>query len=123
MTESEKPTLETAMEIALVQRRLAAVEARVRDLDTPPASAPAGILAGRFLAGMSGVAAAALVVIAASMVWQTAHPSAAGQAVLMQAPASGDASAQAQPFRQPFHQPAGQPGMPQFPLLRPAPRG
>ncbi len=113
MTESTNPTappaLETALEIELVHRRLRAVEARVRDLDAIPASAPAGVLAGRFLAGMSGVAAAALVVIAASMVWQTTYPSSAGQTVRMQPP-MGETSAQAQPFRVPAP-------------IRPAPRG
>ena len=106
---TERPTLESALEMEVMQRRLSAVEARVRDLDAHPASAPAGVLAGRFLAGMSGVAAAALVVIAASMVWQTAHPSSAGQIVQMPPP-TGETSAQAQPFRIPSP-------------VRPSPRG
>lgn len=112
---TEPPSLSTALEIELVQRRLAAVEARVKDLNTQGA-ASAGVLANRFLAGMSGVAAAALVVIAASMVWQAAHPqSPARPVVVMQAPSASDGSAQAQPFRQP--------AMTQLPGFRPGPRG
>lgn len=120
---TELPSLSTVLEMELVQRRLAAVEAQVKELDASletvgPGSA--GVLASRFLAGMSGVAAAALVVIAASMVWQAAHPqSPARPVVVMQAPVPGDSSTQTQPFRQPAHQP----GMTHIPTLRPSPRG
>lgn len=110
---AEAPSLSTSLEIERVRRRLAAVEARVKELDSPR-HASAGVLASRFLAGMSGVVAAALVVIAASLVWQAAYPAASARPVAMRAPA-GDASAQAQPFRQP--------GLSQSPGFRPGPRG
>jgi hypothetical protein len=65
---SEPPTLDTALEIDRMRLRLRAVEARLEARDSapanpppsaPPLSPPGGVLAGRFLAVLSGVATVA----------------------------------------------------------------
>jgi hypothetical protein len=68
----------TALEIERMRQRMDRMEARLNARDgapaSPPNSPPAGLLAGRFLAAMSGMATAALLLIAGSLVWQQMYP-------------------------------------------------
>jgi len=123
--------LGTALEIERMRQRMDQMEARLNARDgapaSPPSSPPAGLLAGRFLAAMSGMATAALLLIAGSLVWQQMYPVPQSQPTVvvntppavMQAPAHANFQGNPQGINQGINQSGPMQASAQIPGFRP----